>query len=390
MYTEYSNQFVDFKCPNCGYLINKKISYVTRYNELSCPICGDGYSYPNKFIYNCLLQVENIFDFLQREYHPKWCTFLHKGQRKTGKYDIYFSLNGKSYICEMDGGIGHGNREMGMTKEDALFIDGEKDRLAKEHNVNIIRIDCNYTGSDRYDFIKNNIINSALSNVIDFSKIDFLKANTEAQSSLLIKACKFWNQGYTSGEIATLINVSNSTVSNYLKLGSKYGICNDYSLDKSRCRSHGKSIICLNTGKIFNSIVDGANYYNITESVISKCCRKCLTYGGVINGEKLIWMYLDEYNKFPKNKIDQYIPKVNNLYTKVVCLNNNILFDSVTKASKWSHAKSTSGITNCCTGKYRSSGKHPITQEPLRWMYYDDYIKKYDKSTLLIFNEKSA
>ena len=38
-----------------------------------------------------------------------------------------------------------------------------------------------------------------------------------------------------------------------------------------------------------------------------------------------------------------------------------------------------SNIYDCCSGKNNSAGKHPITKEPLKWMYYDDYKKKYLK-----------
>jgi hypothetical protein len=32
-------------------------------------------------------------------------------------------------------------------------------------------------------------------------------------------------------------------------------------------------------------------------------------------------------------------------------------------------------ITGCCRKNRESAGKHPITGEKLRWMYYKDYIK---------------
>ena len=157
LYTQWSGQKVDFKCPNCGHIIKKTISMVSRDGGISCPICGDGYSYPNKFIYNCLMQISNQLDFVEREYKPTWCVFEYKNMRKSGRYDIYFSVNNNLYICEMDGGLGHGNRTLGITTEESLYIDAEKDRLAEEHHITLIRIDCDYKTGDRYEFIKNNI-----------------------------------------------------------------------------------------------------------------------------------------------------------------------------------------------------------------------------------------
>lgn len=390
LYTEWSGKSVNFKCPNCGHVRKKTISVASRDNDISCPICGDGYSYPNKFIYNCLYQIKDQFDFLQREYSPDWCRFDFYGNTKTGTYDIYFSIHGTPYFCEMDGGLGHGKRELRLSKEDALFIDNEKDRLAIENGIKIIRIDCDYGVGNRYEFIKNKILSSKLANIINLSLIDFDKANIEAQSSLLVQACCLWNEGYNAQQIAGRINVVGSTVTSYLKTGSKYGMCGNYSSKESMCRSHGREIICLNTKMKFRSIVDGANYYGLSPSDISKCCRRVGTYGGVYNKEKMIWMYLDEYEKLSEDDIKNYKPKENESFTKVVCLNSNILFNKLKDASDWCGIKTTTGIINCCVGKYHTSGKHPETGEPLRWMYYKDYIEKFDESTLLPFDRLSA
>lgn len=390
LYTEWSSKRVNFKCPRCGHIIRKVISQVSRDNDISCPICGDGYSYPNKFIYNCLSQISEKLDFLDREYSPDWCKFIFHGNEKTGKYDIYFSVNNIQYICEMDGGIGHGNRELNMSKEDSLFIDKEKDRLAIEHGINMIRIDCNYDRASKYEFIRDKILDSELANIFDLSLIDFDKANINAQSSLLVEACYLWNNGFNAQQISKELNVVGSTVTNYLKVGTKYGLCKDYSIKESTYRSHGKCVICLNTQKKFRSIIDGANYYGILASDISKCCRRVSTYGGIYNGNKLIWMYLEEYEKLSKEEIDNYTPMDNLSCTKVVCLNTNVLFNKIKDASTWCNSKSTTGIVNCCTGKYKTSGKDPKTGDPLKWMYYEDFINKYDKSTLLSYDNMSA
>ena len=390
LYTEWSCKKVNFKCPNCGHIRQKMISQVSRDNDISCPICGDGYSYPNKFIYNCLLQIKDKFDFLYREYTPDWCKFDFHGKQKSGTYDIYFSINNIKYICEMDGGLGHGNRALGMSQKDSLFIDQQKDKLAADNGICVIRIDCDYSKTNRFEFIKQNILNSSLSNILNLSLIDFEKANIKAQSSLLVKACQLWNNGFNAQQIAENINVVGSTVTNYLKTGSEYGICNNYSSKESMYRSHGREIICLNTKKKFRSIVDGANFYGLLSSDISKCCRKKSSYGGIYNNEKMIWMYLDEYKKMSESDLNNYIPKENKAFTKVVCLNTNTLFQKIKDASDWCNSKTTTGIVNCCTGKFHTSGKHPETGEPLKWMYFKDYIEIFDESTLSLLNEMSA
>lgn len=58
---------------------------------------------------------------------------------------------------------------------------------------------------------------------------------------------------------------------------------------------------------------------------------------------------------------------------KVICLNNNKVFNSVKLAGKYVGLKSFSNISACCKGKRKSAGK--INGEPARWMYYDDYLR---------------
>ena len=81
-----------------------------------------------------------------------------------------FFYNNKQYIVEMDGGLGHGFyncdaiRGIGLNGKD---LDEYKDKMALEHNIFVIRIDCFYTKmEDRFSYIKNSIQNSELSNIL--------------------------------------------------------------------------------------------------------------------------------------------------------------------------------------------------------------------------------
>lgn len=380
-FTEWSGEYVDWMCPQCGHIIHKRIRDVHR-DGICCPKCSDGISYPNKFMYNCLLQIKDSLDFLDREYRPEWCVFPFRDVTKTGIYDIYFGIDGKEYFCELDGAWGHGKKICkNLTREESIYIDNQKDKLAQEHNVHMIRIDCDYNRDNRYEYIKKNILLSELTDILPLELIDFDKANTESQNSLLVKACNLWNLEYTTQQIAKEIGVNGSTVTNYLKTGKKIGICPTYSAKESSYRSNSNEVICLNTKKSFRSIVDGANEYGLFASDVSKCCRRASTYGGIYNGEKMIWMYLNEYKKLSDEEIANYKPKENGAYTKVVCLNTLQVFNRIMDAAEYYGIKTPNGITQCCTGKYKSSGTLPDGTK-LRWMYYKDYIEKFDESTL--------
>lgn len=56
-----------------------------------------------------------------------------------------------------------------------------------------------------------------------------------------------------------------------------------------------KSVICITTNKVFDTVSDGANCYNISgTSSISKCCNgKAKSAGKSPTGEKLYWKYID-------------------------------------------------------------------------------------------------
>lgn len=62
----------------------------------------------------------------------------------------------------------------------------------------------------------------------------------------------------------------------------------------------------------------------------------------------------------------------------VICKNNNKIFKSVKDAMIYANLKSSSHIVQVCRGKRKQSGKHPETGEPLKWMYYEDYINQQE------------
>lgn len=57
-----------------------------------------------------------------------------------------------------------------------------------------------------------------------------------------------------------------------------------------------RKVICITTGKIFNTVKDGAEEYGCTRQHISKCCNGKIKYCGKLNdGTPLVWAYYDEY-----------------------------------------------------------------------------------------------
>jgi DNA-directed RNA polymerase subunit RPC12/RpoP len=381
IYGKCSNVKVDFKCPDCGHIVHKLINQVSKDRDVRCPICKDGISYPNKFIFNSMLQIEDKLDFLEREFRPEWCVFTYKYKLRRGIYDIYFGINGNKYIIEMDGGFhGKDNNLSGQSAEDSKYIDKEKDRLAIENNIKIIRIDCDYGFNDKFDYVKNNILCSDLNNILPLNLIDFVYANVKSQKSLLFETCNLWNNGYKASEIINELNIPECSVSTYLKTGQKYGLCGDYSARNSYIRSQGRKVVCLNTNETFDTVKDAERYYKVDG--VGNCCDGKTYSAGKhkISHERLFWLYYEDYIKMSENDVLEYIENkykiandTNIFGRKVICLTTDKIFVSVMDASRFYKVVET-GIRKCCKGDINTSGKLEDGTR-LKWMYYDDYIK---------------
>lgn len=253
-YTKSSSVKIYPICPCCGRIKNNGIYIYNIYSAKTiwCQ-CSDGYSYPNKFICELLNQLNDIYNFNNMffEYSPDWI--------KPKRYDSYFKINNKEYIVEMDGALGHGKRIHSKDKksiQESIDIDNYKDLKAKEHGIEVIRINC-----DRSDleFIKNNILNSKLVEVFDLNNIDWIKCEEFALSNIVKKVCelKSNNPDISTEEIRKMVNLNRSTVIRYLEKGAKLGWCNynpKEELKKSNAKNgklHGKSVEIYNKNGIF-------------------------------------------------------------------------------------------------------------------------------------------
>lgn len=143
--------------------------------------------------------------------------------------------------------------------------------------------------------------------------------------------------------------------------------------------NHKTKVICTTTGKVFDSVLEGAKYYGINnENGICYCCSyKRNTCGG------LTWMYLDEYEYMVNNDLStedmkaRYIPK--NVTKKVVCLDTKEIFNSIVEANKYAHLGIYSGrISDACRSKKCCAGKDDNGRY-LHWMYYEDYVRLSDE-----------
>ena len=274
-YTQCSTKRVNWICPNCKQVIkNISIRQIYTNKKISCPKCSDGISYPNKFMME-LLKCLNIN--FQREFPPDW----FNGEKRL--YDFLIYINKKHIIIEMDGGYGHGNKDTKYsTKEEQIKRDNEKDIEATKRDYKVIRIDSNYIKQDEaFEYIKQNILNSELANIIDLSSVNWMKIQSEIETSNVKKACWLFNNKIKGmKEISEILGVAPTTVSRYLKRGNDIGLCsysskNRYRDDYGLASMHKVKRYEIKTGieNIYDCVYEASEKSNVHRSSISRCCN---------------------------------------------------------------------------------------------------------------------
>lgn len=295
----YSTSFgsemkLDWICPNCGSILKGRMVCLVVKNGFACKKCSDGVSYPNKFMYNVLQQLDINFETEKRF---DWCKFYYKNKIRTGVYDFYFELNNIKYIIEMDGGMHFIDNTMsGLSKQDSNHIDKQKSLLAIRNGFEIIRI---LADKSDYKYLSKNILDSKLSKVLNLSNINWIECDKNSLCSLITKVSNLWNDGLSVKEIANKFHLYKDTVVRYLKRADKHGFCDyDPKLQmqlnaKNNATKHTASVMCLNTGIIYESILEAANLNGINRSHIGDCCSgKRKSSGKLKDGTKLKWSYI--------------------------------------------------------------------------------------------------
>lgn len=203
------------KCPICGEQRMFRIVKLVNGQQYPCPKCGDGISYPNRFMY-CLLKQLNIK--FEREKSFKWSN--------NRIYD--FVIN--NTIVEMDGGFHKGSNY--KSYEECQQIDQEKDNLAISNGYNIIRLECYES-----DFIKiKQEVYNKLSNLLELDKVDWVELEKQLiNENLVTMACDVFNKykgKLTIQQMANKLNIRITKLCPLLKTGARIGLT-DYNPKES-------------------------------------------------------------------------------------------------------------------------------------------------------------
>ena len=291
-----SNKKRDFKCSVCGSIIRNKYVGIMTDTPPLCPNCKDRTPYPEKIMWTVLSQIE-----------PEFIYRLNFNWSNDREYDFY--IPNKSLIIEMNGAQHYSKAFDGFktgknkTVQVQKGIDNYKRELALNNGIkNYIQIDCNKSD---FNYIKENILKSELSNLYDLSDFDWDKCNIDSLKPIIKICCDYWNQGYRSTfQIKEKTHLSANAIRDYLKRGAIAGIC-DYdpqvakersiNILKSGEKAPRKKVICLTTQQIFVSGKAAVDWCGTR--TIYKCLKHEREHAGKHpqTKELLSWMYLDEY-----------------------------------------------------------------------------------------------
>ncbi len=287
-----------FICPQCKYKKTKQMTIHTLYStkSVSCPRCSDGISYPNKYMWSVLEQLknQNKIELFEREWNADWL----------GKRRFDFMVSGKTgmFFIEMDGGLGHGRNIIasnGLTADETLKIDAEKDKLAEDHGLSVVRVDA--VKSEK-TYLKHSI-KSALGHRLDLGDIKWAQAAKNATKSKIVEVCEYYrdHNEMLPKEVAEYFGISKSTALRYINQGEEWGLCKYNNLPAQRAKKNviksysfaKREVSCYSLEGVFlrnyESIKSAARECGVSETAIIHCCQ-----GVTKKSAGYIWRYTQQ------------------------------------------------------------------------------------------------
>ena len=180
---------------------------------------------------------------------------------------------------------------------------------------------------------------------------------SKKEKELIIKYDSY-NNGYNADLGGSTTNHSPATLEKMRQsmTGKKHTQETKNKISQSK-NQYKISVICLTTGKTYNSIKEASEQTGVDQSSIIKCCK-----GVVMTAGKMKWRYADSILN------EQYISLINNKDEKhkfgrkpVICITTGKYYDSVAAAAADTKSDA-SNIIKVCNGKYKTTNK-------LQWKY---------------------
>lgn len=254
----WSEKKVYVVCPDCGNIALKRVCDLISY-PFNCRRCGDKSSYPNKYMYEFLLQLSKIYNFnIYPEHVFEWSTKIACDDKSRRIYDFYIVHNNRPIIIEVHGGQhfdGSFDQYLGgRTLDEEHANDEYKKSLATSNGIlesNYIVIDARKSDPK---WIKNSILGSEIMTIFPFEErqISWDKCAEFACKNLVKVASGLWSDGIKStSEIGKIVGRTATTTITYLKKAHELGWC-DYT-PKYIKRYDRKALLCTDMNVAFES-----------------------------------------------------------------------------------------------------------------------------------------
>ena len=293
-HTKYSKAKVDFKCPDCGRIYNRGIDHIHITHGVKC-VCGDGWSYPNKFMYSVLEQIgvdfatEKKFDWSENKF-----------------YDDYIEFGGLKIITEQHG-LQHYGKQINLSRslEQEKSNDELKRNLALDNGIDYyFIIDCRE--SDK-DYIKNSICQSGLLELLNAKPddIDWEQCSCFATSNLVKTVCDYLNENpiMKIADIASHFRIAKNTVKRYQDIGKQNGWIipinrSQLLIDNNKMASKSKPVFCHENGNYYRNafIACDCMFGNATEGS-SKRLRVCIGRKITYKDHNFSFVTQEEFNR---------------------------------------------------------------------------------------------
>lgn len=248
-YCSGSNIKLEWSCPICGEVIIESPNHVST-NGLVCKIHNGTTSYPNRFFYFLLKQLNIEYESEKRF---EW---------SNGRiYDIYIpSIN---TIIEAHGIQHYEQTGFAVTLAEQQEIDKYKHDMAiKNGIINYIEVDCRESNRE---YISRNILNSKISELFDLKDVNWDEVDINASSDVLEQFCTMWNNGiHDLNKIGEKVGYKPNSLYSYMRKARDLSLI-EYDEAEMIKRRNEKSyakkqykeftpIICTDNGYVFNTL----------------------------------------------------------------------------------------------------------------------------------------
>lgn len=146
-------------------------------------------------------------------------------------------------------------------------------------------------------------------------------------------------------------------------------------------KEKGQSVKCIETEQVFDTYKEAGTWCglkNYKNSFLMYFRGERQSCGKHPETKKpLHWIKIDkDNNEFVNNQnfdINKTLKK--GKAKKVLCIETQMIFNSLAEAAKYYNLANSSSITNAIKGIRKSAGKHPETKNPLHWKYLEEEDK---------------